>query len=131
MVYTCVRAPYIWSGHRTPPSPSGMGDAHPVKMRETSAAATAAMAKYKYARHVDQLTSSQQVDDAMRSVSESAALWAEMSPTAKIALLKDIKRRMIKCCMQFGRANAVVRYCIQTPHTRLLHLRHSESHIRH
>eukprot|EP00892_Ulva_mutabilis_P007718 jgi/Ulvmu1/5318/UM022_0112.1 len=44
----------------------------------------------------------------MQCVSERAASWAELDPSTKANMLKDIKRRLIKCCMQMGRANAVV-----------------------
>ena len=90
-------------------SPSRVGDARPIKLGSNSAAATVAMQKYRYARHVDQFTSPEQVDSAMLSVVENAAAWAEVSPASKIEMLKEIKKRLIKSCIQLGRASAVVR----------------------
>ena len=76
----------------------------------SSTASAAAVRKSTYARGVDIFTHTDQVDTALLAVSARAEAWAQVGLDEKIDMLKAIKCRMIKCSMQIGAANAVVRF---------------------
>lgn len=111
-----VGVPVILSGHSTSSvrtrrirAQNMLQTTQRVMTAASSTASAAAVRKSTYARGVDIFTHTDQVDTALLAVSARAAAWAQVGLDEKIAMLKAMKCRMIKCSMQIGGANAVVR----------------------